>query len=490
MSKSSKELLKLSFSSVVKPIVSAEKDKYLSLASLEDLRAFIPKVDLEKNIDVVPVAFNACVVNRANKNGDAILTDTALEILGGFIHKPINLEHDRKKVIGTIVSASFSAFGSDEPLTEEEVKGTKKPFNITLGGYIWRTVSEDVADFVEECNDPSSKHYLQVSASWELGFFDWVIAETELDESNLENARFIEDEKEISELEGNLRAAKGNGRNKDGTKSICRVAVGKVIPFGVGFTENPAADVKGVAVPEELAQTEVEATAKGENKENGDKFSQTAETNVNKVSSIMKINDLKDITDESLKSIAASEITEFISNQLKQAEEKYLQEQNASKEAAEKSKLELETLKAENETNKTKLNEVNEKLEKLASEAKAKEEQDKFSARMTALNDKYNLDEEISKVLASDLQGMSDEAFEKYQKNLSVMLKGKEKKPATSTASTTAPAPENVLEAAVEAGKKEVPSVPATPAASKSPYDEYKEAFGEDGWEISTRRKK
>ena len=47
------------FSSTVRPVVSEDKDKYLSLASMVDLEEFIPKVDSEKEVDLLPVAFNA-----------------------------------------------------------------------------------------------------------------------------------------------------------------------------------------------------------------------------------------------------------------------------------------------------------------------------------------------------------------------------------------------------------------------------------------------
>ena len=83
------------FSSTVKPVVSEEKDKYLSLASMVDLEKFIPKVDSEKEVDLLPVAFNAFVANRVNKNGDVIDTATSVAVYESFINKPINIEHNR-----------------------------------------------------------------------------------------------------------------------------------------------------------------------------------------------------------------------------------------------------------------------------------------------------------------------------------------------------------------------------------------------------------
>ena len=51
------------FSSTVRPLVSEEKDQYLAMASLVDIGDFIPDVNTNENIDLLPIAFNACVIN-------------------------------------------------------------------------------------------------------------------------------------------------------------------------------------------------------------------------------------------------------------------------------------------------------------------------------------------------------------------------------------------------------------------------------------------
>ena len=80
------------FSSTLKPLVSEEKDKYLALASLQDIGEFLPEIDTKQNVDLLPIAFNAAVANRVNKNGDVISTKTALNIYKNFIlPKLINL---------------------------------------------------------------------------------------------------------------------------------------------------------------------------------------------------------------------------------------------------------------------------------------------------------------------------------------------------------------------------------------------------------------
>ena len=61
--------------SQVTKIVSQEKDKYLSKASLDKLKFLFPNIDLENDFDLLPVAFNAAVINKNNKNGDLISVD-------------------------------------------------------------------------------------------------------------------------------------------------------------------------------------------------------------------------------------------------------------------------------------------------------------------------------------------------------------------------------------------------------------------------------
>jgi hypothetical protein len=157
----------------IKPVVSEEKDKYLSLASIANLKKFLPDVDTSKNIDLLPIAFDACVVNRVNKNGDVINSATAAEMVKNFINKPINIEHDRSRVVGCILTANFSKFGNNESLAELDVKDMKEPFYITLGGVMWKIINPQLANLIEESNDPSSENYMKVSASWELGFSDY-----------------------------------------------------------------------------------------------------------------------------------------------------------------------------------------------------------------------------------------------------------------------------------------------------------------------------
>ena len=255
----------------------------ISKASLDSLKDIIPNdVDLDKNLDLLAVAFNGAVVNKFNKNGDGINSKSAVEILNQFKHKPTNIEHQKQKVVGHIVSASFASFMDNELLTPEEVEEMNTPFNIALASLVYKTVNPQFANLVEQSVDPESEFYHQVSASWEIGFNDFVLA---VGSDDLSEAEIIEDEKTIEELKGLLKSFGGEGKMKDGSP-VHRLIKGEILPLGIGFTSNPAADVKGLTV-----------SAKTENEEKNEKskknISQINNSNViNKKSTIMDNNEI------------------------------------------------------------------------------------------------------------------------------------------------------------------------------------------------------
>jgi hypothetical protein len=262
------------FASSIKCAVSEEKDFLLSQASIEEVRKFLPNIDIEKNPDLLPVSFNCATVNRINKNGDVINTQTALAIYKNFITKPIDLEHKRDRLIGVILTAGFSAFGSDKILTEDEVRNMNEPFNIILGGVIWRMINPQLSDLIEESNDPTSNDYLSIGSSWELGFVDYDIVELDKGQKNISGGKIISDAKEIEQLSKSLKSNGGSGILKD-NKYIYRMPTGNVLPLGIGLTEKPAADVKGVAVALENKKENTEEVISNKNNQST-KFTEKA----------------------------------------------------------------------------------------------------------------------------------------------------------------------------------------------------------------------
>ena len=417
----------------------------ISSASLKSLKGLAPKdIDFEKNIDLLGVAFNAAVVNRFNKNGDGIDTATAVAIKDYFIHKPTNIEHKKQKIVGHVVGASFSKYGEDKLMTDEEAAIEDGPFNIALSAVVYKTVNPQFAELVEKSTDESSEYYHQVSASWEIGFNDYGIA---LGSDDLHQSELITDERK-EEYKQYLKAYGGNGRTDEGL-TVNRLIMGDIYPIGIGFTANPAADVKG------LINLESDENEEDKNQEPNTAFEKIYIKNniLKEKNSHLEKDDvisnknqkpiktmekeiLQQVT-ESLEAQASSKklSEEAIANitkvfhdaiiqkndQWQEDKEKLLQEKEELLKASENSEKELESLKQE-------LASVNEKVTELENEAIAREEAEKFSERMGELDEIFELEDEDRMILASELKTVSsEESFAEYKEKLNVVWKHKTK---------------------------------------------------------------
>jgi hypothetical protein len=480
------------FSSVLKPLVSEEKDRYLALASLVEVGNFIPEIDTDKNVDLLPVAFNAAVVNRVNRNGDVIDTETALASFKNFINKPINLEHNREKIVGVILTAGFSEFGTDTILTEDQVKMLKGPFNITLGGVIWKIANPNLASMIEDSSDATSSNYQKISASWELGFNDYNVVVIEGESKNIEDGLEITSGTEDFEVaKSSLRALGGSGKI-DKTKSVYRKVIGNVVPLGIGLTENPAADVKGVATVniENVKQEEPEEEKLEEN------ISKIENLNVNNDidNKIMKITSLKDITDESLKQASASQISDLIEQELKLASEKFAAEKASVENELKATKENLDSLVANQEALSKEIAALKEALSTAEAEKQKILATEKFNERMSAFDSEYDLDADTRQVLASDIASMDDEAFAAYKNKMAVFLKNKKKgeKPTQEDSKEDKKEMKASVEQVIEevtdkAEKEEVKISNTTSASSNSLFEKYKNAFDYDSFVVKNK---
>ena len=492
-----------SFSSTLKPLVSEEKDQYLAMASLMEIADFIPDVDTNKDVDLLPIAFNACVANRVNKNGDVIDSATATKIYKNFINKPINIEHNRDRIVGTILTAGFSEFGTDKALTEAQAAEIKGPFNITLGGVIWKVASSELADLIEDSADPTSENYLKVSASWELGFTDFHLVILPENEKNIENGQFVTEAEEIDKLSSHLRALGGDGKLDNG-KSVYRQVVAEVVPLGIGLTETPAAEVKGVATEEDK---------KEESPDNQQGVSSQQKTNKASEEKTMKttIENVNDINDSSLNELSASTITDFIKSELEKAADQYQKEMTDKEEALKAATEKSETLQAEHDQLTDELTKVKDALGELEKANAEREAEEKFNQRMSILDEEYALTDEDREVIASDIKDMNDEAFANYQTKLSVLLNSKNKAAlaeaeakaeeakkteevqeavASELPEETQAAVQEVVEEVLDNAEAEQDEVPvSSEAAEPTIYDKYAKAFGLDQFEININNK-
>lgn len=221
--------------------VSSWNDTEESRASLKNLTPFLPseELNLKKNVDLIAIAGNCANPNFVNKNDDVIDSQTAVDIIDLFKHKPLNIEHNQHKIAGHILTTGFSKLKSSEILTREEVLDTNEPLNMSFGGVIYRKVYPELGKLLEAGANPDSKFYNAVSSSWEIMFNDYHIV---LGSKDLREAEIVSDPKKIAELRKYLRKYGGKGKLDDGTP-VYRKVVGKsVLPVGLGLVKSPAAE--------------------------------------------------------------------------------------------------------------------------------------------------------------------------------------------------------------------------------------------------------
>lgn len=460
---------KTTFSSIIRTDNKAAK--FISNASLEDLRKFIPKIEEKQKDILLPVSFDACVAGVLNKNDDGITIEKGIEIYKNFIGTYTNIEHNRQNVLGYICGSTLTEYGTDQELTPEEILEKKIPYNITLSAILWKIVNEEICQYIEDSNDPKSDKYLQISASWELGFDDFQIVAIKGNSKNIKNGEIISDPKEISKLEGKLRCYGGTGVT-DNNIHLYRLVTGEVLPLGIGLTENPAGAVQGIATKPD------KETIKSSNNANeiSDKLkemdnkidtfsqdfikslenlikktpslaksisnltnniSQSQENNVKIVDKIMKIKSLQDITDESIKETKASAIVafvdEFVSEKLKEANDKFKAEQDAKSaavKAAEDAKKSVDDLNKKIEDLTKNFNSVKAQADQLQKEKDDAEKLQKYNQRMTQIDETFELSKEQSEVIAKKIKEMTDEVYAEYQKELETLMAAAKKKKA------------------------------------------------------------
>lgn len=420
------------------------------LASLSKLAGFLNQdINFEENIDLVPIAFDAFVVNRRNKNNQVIGTEKALEIVSNFKYKFINIEHNRENIIGVILGTGFSSFGEDSKvLSLEDVKDTKDPFNVVAHGIMWKIVDQDLVEIIEDSGNVLSKNYKKISASWELLSTDCEVALFEKDERDLIHASITKDDK----FKKYLYTEGGKGQTPDG-KIVCNLISGDTLPLGVGLTTDPAAEVEGVltasnttdlktensVIPtsnniESIIQSSIKESLDNNNQllaEIQEKINNLEKNSVYtiKENNIMTIDNIDQLTDENIKELKASNIQEIhnkIKDELKSVSEKYVSDKKnledeikTNKEAMESALLEAKDLK-----------EKVKKLEDKISEFEASEAQriadETYNSRMETIESKFEINDASRKVIAKKLQSISsDEEFSQYEEELSVFLSAK-----------------------------------------------------------------
>lgn len=494
---------------------SIGENSFISNASLDNLKSLLPsnQIDLSKNIDLLGVAFDAAVVNQFNKNDDGIDSETAVKIAPFFMHKPTNIEHNKQKIVGHIVSAGFSSWGENVPMSNEEVLDTNGLINLSLGSVIYKLIDPKFTDLVYSSTNKEDSLFNAVSASWELGFTEYVLA---LGSTNLKDAEIISNPKHIEEFKSRLRAYGGNGKTEDGSK-IYRLVKGNVYPLGIGFTSTPAANVKGLL----LDDTEVEDNVSFKDKRDRKLFAINNEKIISQINlnnvNIKKSMDLEKFLTELKSSLhekkfseeAIANMTSTFAEAIRQKDEEY----RSAKTEKEASETKAKELIASVEGLQKELSDTKVKLQEIEATQEAEKALARFNSRMEAVDSAYSLEDADRQILASELKTLdiSDEAFASYQEKLAVIWKHKNKEHAArlaeeaearinaevekrlvelnksnaSVVKTEAELAEEALENAKASEKETMPNNNGSSTESKSFREKFAAAFSRENITIS-----
>ncbi len=503
-----KEELVIQFESKARILVGADIDPYLkSHASLEYLLPLVPKdFDVEKNTDSIVALGNSCAINKVNKNGHVVDSKGALLIAKSAKYKLVNIEHQKSKVVGCICGADFYDF-QGKVMTEEEVLKTNTPFYLSLCTIIAKDTMPDLAARLQESSDLATDDI--ISFSWELKFKEYYLISGS---KMLADAEIIDEEEEVLKLKGRLSIFKGNNTMPDNKTPLYLVASGDDLIFsGVALTLAPACENTNITVidPEELELAaketetnvieeilqELELVAAAENNLNliENNSSQNLITNVKQtMEKKTKIETVEEITDEGLLNIEASAITTFIKEKLNEASTEY------AKKASEKEK-EIEAAAAKTKDLEDSVNSTKEslaKVEKELTEMKeiqaAKEKEDLFNARMSSLDETYELDQEKRSIVAKQIKELDKENYETWASDFSKLndkllkIKASEK-----VIEKDKEEPEVKINASelLDKGNKLEDKNLNTKTIEATALDKYKAAFSVENYTVTTKRK-
>lgn len=429
------EKLFASFNGDLKIVDKEQLVKFgVSEADFKEAKAntLIPQhFDAERNFDVIPVVFSLAVVNQFNHNHDGMDTATALDALEHFKNKPINIEHKKDQIVGHIINASFS---DKEPEFNEgnidNFKDKNSPFYITAAGLIYSNVFPDLAEALVDAADPTSPMYGNISASWEIAFGNFeVVSGTD---KNLQDGEVLSEEDKQNQLH-NLVAFGGTGKDDNG-KPLMRLITKPAFPLGAALTLSPAARVKGVHVEKDLFA--VLSQRYSDKKEN--KSSHLNKLSVRKGKShIMDEKQFQQLLAKVVETLQKNEVSEAsqkslvseIRDALEVRSKEWEQEKEDKQNALAAKEQELKDLQEQLNKLQKDYSDNQKELDQVKAQIAASEQNARLQRRMKLVEDKFDLSDQESEIVASEVAklGAEDGDFDEYAKKLDILFAHKNK---------------------------------------------------------------
>jgi hypothetical protein len=459
MSLERKYKYKTHFQAFAKAGPQVDESKRFAVASIADLGKVFSDAGIakkiEQNPDLLFISSNLILCDYANLNDDCVRKEDVLAMKDKFVSKYIDVEHDRSRVVGAICDVGFSLYPSNKIVDFAQASETDSPLQLVIGGYIWRVVMPELADYIEMASLESSPSYGDASTSFELMFDDYDIAIGPNGNRDVKAARIVTDVEEFKKMNKVLRCNGGSGKVENDI--VYRVLKSDILPNGAGVVAKPASGLKGILAVNSGMETlsevlDVEAQKSStedekliSNLENNTKNNiNITESSVNTPITIksMKIEKLEDLDKKwsEIKSLeTAASVTEFVVANVRQEIEQAIalkSEEFAAKIKAEKELVAtVELAKTEIEKKNKELDEVVATLKKELDAIKASQlaaaSEEKFNARMAAFDEEFDLDDEDRQIIAQDLKMLASDDMDEDEEEGDGKFKaymGKQKK--------------------------------------------------------------
>lgn len=401
----------------------------ISEASQKELQDYVPYVDYSKSQDLLGMAFDVALVNVFNLNGDGICSKGAIKMAPTLTHKPINIEHDRSTIVGHILEGSFSDVDFKKRLYPSDVEDTLIPFNITLGGVLYKVVAKGLAEILKDIQEGKETDFM-IASSWEVGFDSFFAA---IGSNRLDQCRIITDQAEVEKLAPYMKGSGGKGVLPNG-EIINRLIDpnGTIVFLGAGLTKYPAASVGPVHVFDysELKDEPVAAQEKA--------ISHLKEDDVSSMRTETIDMDKQEIIDTIKEAVASAGVsqealastTSKIADAIVESNKVFVAEKEAAIAEAAKAGLKVKeqdekiaSLEQKIAETVATLEKANEKLQKIEEEGLALAAKEKFNERMSALDEKFALTDADREIISKQVQAVaSDEAFAELVKSFEVIM--------------------------------------------------------------------
>jgi hypothetical protein len=419
-------------------IISASswKDSEISRASLEGLRGLIPEeVDLQKNPDLISIAFNGSVANLCNKNDDCVGTAESIILAQTAFHKSLNLEHKSEKIIGHLITSGFSTFGDNKILTEDEAREMVEPFNVSFGAVVYRKIYPELGNLIMSSTDPKHKFYKKISSSFEVAFNEFHIA---IGSDKLHEAEIVSDPKKIAELRKYLRKYGGSGQTPQGEKIYRKIIGANILTVAHALVSRPAASVSGL-IADNGKQKSTATISLFAPKEKKcviiDKTPNLLLKNMDIEETIQEMAaSVKALVSENKNEEAVASVRKTIESAIKEANKEFIMERDKARCDREASEAKLTELYAQVEKMSTQMSNAERKMYEIEEQSRAAKTMIRYNERMAAMQDEYEMDEEDCAVVASELKTLEvkdeddkDETFAAFKDKMGKLWKHKNK---------------------------------------------------------------